>query len=332
MTAIHKPLMLPLMGAGSVMAGVWLSHQIAPTPVAVRLIREPIRWVSVQAVLDKAQSTQTAKDNSSTQSQANLNANLNLDKPTPQHSITPVANLATHSDLNTSSKPVAKPVIDQTLTPKQDKKPVINQMAKPLAVANSSTQKRKEEPKIEQNSQLAQTFELPKSKNKTAQPSEKPNVSTQTRHPTATTNTKTDNQLSLTNHPVNTQNAVKPEKSSTTETPPPVANKPTPKPDKQPTPDNSSQWQAQFITAVNRHKSYPNNARKTGIEGSVLLAVHVMATGDIHCCEIKQSSGSTLLDNAAMQAAQQAVSQTCGRLQTTRDFGFDFYVDFVLGQ
>ena len=217
-------------------------------------------------------------------------------------------------------------------TPKQDKKPVVHQMAKPLAVADSPTQKRKDEPKIEQNSQLAQTFELPKSTNKTAQASEKPNVSTQTTHPTATTNPKTDNQLSLTNQPVNTQNVGKPEKPPVTETPPPVADKPTPKPATKPTADNSSQWQAQFVATVNRHKSYPSNARKTGIEGSVLLGVHVMATGDIHCCELKQSSGSTLLDNAAMQAAQQAVSQTRGRLQTSKDFGFDFYVDFVLGQ
>lgn len=94
-------------------------------------------------------------------------------------------------------------------------------------------------------------------------------------------------------------------------------------------PDNTAQWKSQFVATVNRNKSYPNTARKAGIEGSVLIGVHVTADSQIHCY-VKQSSGNSQLDNAAVQAANRAVASMGSRLSSSRGFSFDFYVDYVL--
>ena len=108
--------------------------------------------------------------------------------------------------------------------------------------------------------------------------------------------------------------------------------KPETKPETKPKaekPDNAAQWQSQFVAAVNRNKAYPNTARKAGIEGSVLIGVHVSADSQIHCY-LKKSAGNNQLDNAAVQAANRAGASMGSRLSTSRDFSFDFYVDYVL--
>jgi TonB family protein len=105
-----------------------------------------------------------------------------------------------------------------------------------------------------------------------------------------------------------------------------------PKAEPKPKSDNAAQWKAQFIASVNRNKGYPSNARKAGDEGSVLLAVKVAANGAVECCQIKQSSGVSALDNAALAAANKALRQTQHQLSTSRSFRFDFYVDYILAE
>ena len=95
-------------------------------------------------------------------------------------------------------------------------------------------------------------------------------------------------------------------------------------------PDNAAQWKPRFVATVNRNKKYPINAQKTGTQGSVLLTVTVSDSGTINCCQIKQSSGSALLDNAALQAAKKAAVQSQNTLTTSRGFRLDFYVDYIL--
>ena len=99
---------------------------------------------------------------------------------------------------------------------------------------------------------------------------------------------------------------------------------------KKPKIDHVNQWKTRFIANVNRNKRYPSHARKAGIQGSALLSVHVMANGNIHCCDVKQSTGSSQLDKAALQAAQKAANQSREPPQTNHAFGFDFYVDYIL--
>ncbi len=49
---------------------------------------------------------------------------------------------------------------------------------------------------------------------------------------------------------------------------------------------------------------YPAAAREQGIEGLVLLEVQVVATGLVGEVRLKSSSGSTILDDAAMKAVK----------------------------
>jgi protein TonB len=49
---------------------------------------------------------------------------------------------------------------------------------------------------------------------------------------------------------------------------------------------------------------YPEAARKQGLEGVVVLLLSIDATGHVDRVEISESSGHTLLDEAAVQAAR----------------------------
>jgi TonB family protein len=57
---------------------------------------------------------------------------------------------------------------------------------------------------------------------------------------------------------------------------------------------------------INRHKRYPERARKRNIEGSVLLGITVARDGSLVASEISKSSGSTILDTGAQEMLQEA--------------------------
>ena len=57
---------------------------------------------------------------------------------------------------------------------------------------------------------------------------------------------------------------------------------------------------------VNPKPPYPMLARRRGDQGVVLLRVHVRADGSVVAAEIKQSSGSSLLDDAALQTVRES--------------------------
>jgi protein TonB len=57
---------------------------------------------------------------------------------------------------------------------------------------------------------------------------------------------------------------------------------------------------------VNPKPPYPLIARRLGTQGVVLLRVHVRADGSVAEAEIKQSSGSTLLDDSALRTVRES--------------------------
>jgi protein TonB len=57
---------------------------------------------------------------------------------------------------------------------------------------------------------------------------------------------------------------------------------------------------------ANPKPPYPMLARRRGEQGLVLLRVHVRVDGSVAEAEIKQSSGSTLLDDAALHTVRES--------------------------
>ncbi len=55
---------------------------------------------------------------------------------------------------------------------------------------------------------------------------------------------------------------------------------------------------------INRNTKYPSVAQNAGYEGVVGLGLHILSTGELKNVVVSQSSGSNLLDNAALEAVQ----------------------------
>jgi len=68
-------------------------------------------------------------------------------------------------------------------------------------------------------------------------------------------------------------------------------------------PDSSPDYHATYLH--NPVPRYPNAARRRGVQGRVLLHVEVLAAGHCGRIEVQQSSGHTLLDEAAVDAVKQ---------------------------
>ena len=64
---------------------------------------------------------------------------------------------------------------------------------------------------------------------------------------------------------------------------------------------------AEIIAIVEANKSYPRRARQTGQEGTVVLAVHVNASGMVERIEVLKKHVSVLLNRAAKSAAEPLV-------------------------
>jgi protein TonB len=83
---------------------------------------------------------------------------------------------------------------------------------------------------------------------------------------------------------------------------PPAAQPVTPAPD----PALEDGYRARIRQAVDEHKHYPRMARRLGLEGRVVVAFTVGADGRLAGVRLVESSGSELLDEAALEAVRQA--------------------------
>ncbi len=63
---------------------------------------------------------------------------------------------------------------------------------------------------------------------------------------------------------------------------------------------------AQPNYGVNPKPPYPALARRMGVQGTVVLRVHVHADGSVIAAEVKQSSGSELLDDSALRTVRES--------------------------
>ncbi|MET3924815.1 energy transducer TonB [Devosia sp. 2618] len=77
--------------------------------------------------------------------------------------------------------------------------------------------------------------------------------------------------------------------------PPPAANTVSPQ-----------QWQSQVLAQLDRRKVYPRAAQADGVQGSVGISFSVSASGQITAVSIARSSGSPVLDQAALDTARRA--------------------------
>jgi len=62
--------------------------------------------------------------------------------------------------------------------------------------------------------------------------------------------------------------------------------------------------------AIERAKQYPRMARERGIEGVVWLRVKLAPSGAVEKIEIAESSGSEILDKAAIETVYRATATT----------------------
>ena len=76
--------------------------------------------------------------------------------------------------------------------------------------------------------------------------------------------------------------------------------------------------------------AYPKAAQRLGMQGRVLLRVHVLANGQVAAVEVRQSSGKTLLDEAAMAAVRSWTFAPAKRGNTPVDAWTQVPIDFKL--
>ena len=68
---------------------------------------------------------------------------------------------------------------------------------------------------------------------------------------------------------------------------------------------SSVQWE-QLYSALEKVKSYPRFARERGIEGTVLVRLRILPSGDVGAVDIVRSSGSEILDSATVRTMYRA--------------------------
>ncbi|WP_294483960.1 TonB family protein [uncultured Mailhella sp.] len=80
-------------------------------------------------------------------------------------------------------------------------------------------------------------------------------------------------------------------------------------------PDKSAAL-AVLLQAVERHKQYPRQGRRSGAEGTCRLLVHVASDGRVSACSLSEGSGKAVLDAAAKRLGEKlvglSVAQTGG--------------------
>jgi protein TonB len=78
--------------------------------------------------------------------------------------------------------------------------------------------------------------------------------------------------------------------------------------------------------------AYPKAAQRMGLQGRVLLRVQVLSNGTVGALEIKQSSGKTVLDEAALTAVKSWVFAPAKRGSTPIDGWTQVPIEFRLAQ
>ena len=73
-----------------------------------------------------------------------------------------------------------------------------------------------------------------------------------------------------------------------------------------PDPALEADYRNRIRLAVDGHKHYPRMARRLGLEGRVVLGFTILADGRLAGLRVVQSSGSELLDEAALEAVREA--------------------------
>ncbi|WP_222558755.1 TonB family protein [Caenibius sp. WL] len=68
----------------------------------------------------------------------------------------------------------------------------------------------------------------------------------------------------------------------------------------------SSEWTRHVAIQLQRASRYPVEALAQGIEGSARVELRVTPEGEVASVRLRQSSGSALLDAAALEAARNA--------------------------
>lgn len=63
----------------------------------------------------------------------------------------------------------------------------------------------------------------------------------------------------------------------------------------------------QLHRKIAESQHYPLNARKLGLEGTAMIAFNLMPDGNAHAMRIRQTSGHSLLDEAALDAVQRVL-------------------------
>lgn len=316
---VYSDWLISLTLHGSLVAGVALLNQPSP-PLATRPITEPIRWVDVQTMTSEP----SASVHQKSVHQKEIDTTDHLQKPKAQKQ--PLKAVYQTSDMDTLAKPMAQK------TQKPKKNTATNQVKNQMTNQETST---KQVMTATPNASISSPIKtatatvdkqsMDMSKNSV----DEINIDTDTAN--VVTNAqeieqpkKDENKTELQSKAdKTTTDETKADKTKTDETKDTQSVK-------NPKTDHVNQWKTRFIANVNRNKRYPSHARKAGIQGSALLSVHVMANGNIHCCDVKQSTGSSQLDKAALQAAQKAANQSREPPQTNHAFGFDFYVDYIL--
>jgi protein TonB len=65
-------------------------------------------------------------------------------------------------------------------------------------------------------------------------------------------------------------------------------------------------WRSRVLAHLARHKSYPESARDDGIEGRASVAFTLTRTGQVTSVSLAGSSGSAILDRAALAMVRRA--------------------------
>jgi protein TonB len=78
--------------------------------------------------------------------------------------------------------------------------------------------------------------------------------------------------------------------------------------------------------------AYPKSAQRLGMQGRVLLRVQVLANGTVGALEVKQSSGKSVLDEAALAAVKNWIFTPAKRGSTPIDGWTQVPIEFRLAQ
>jgi protein TonB len=84
---------------------------------------------------------------------------------------------------------------------------------------------------------------------------------------------------------------------------------------------------ARVGVAIEAHKTYPEAARRKGAQGVVRLRLRVAADGRLLAAKLASSSGSSLLDHAALELAASVFPQDNA---ARREFEFLLAVKYSL--